>query len=73
MTALGHLDATPHQTTNDVLGADAPRVGPEGATMNRAHRVGDTVDRVDQVSSVTLLGMAIVGAGVMLVAHWIVG
>jgi len=73
MTTLTHLDATPHQTTNAALRADAPRVGAGGATMNRAHRVGDTIDTVDQVSSVTLLGMAVVGAGVMLVAHWIVG
>ncbi|GJD74103.1 hypothetical protein [Methylobacterium goesingense] len=73
MTALTHLDATPHQTTNAMLRTDASPVGPDGATMNRAHRIGDTIDTVDQVSSVTLLGMALVGAGVMLVAHWIVG
>jgi hypothetical protein len=41
--------------------------------MNREHRVGNTVDQVDQVSSVTLLGFAVAGSIVMLAAHWLVG
>ena len=61
------------QTTNDVINADANKAGPESTSMERQHRAGDTVDKVDQVSSVTLLGFAIVGSGVMLVAHWLIG
>lgn len=60
-------------TTNDVLNASANRAGPESTSMDREHRVGNTVDKVDQVSSVTLLGMAIVGAVAMLALHWLVG
>lgn len=33
-----------------------------GAANEPEHRVGNTVDKVDQVSSVTLLGMAVAGA-----------
>jgi hypothetical protein len=73
MTTLTHLDANPHQTTTDVRNADANRAGPESTSMNREHRIGDTVDKGDQVSSVTLLGFAIAGAVVMLAAHWVVG
>jgi hypothetical protein len=61
------------QTTNDVVNADANKAGPQSTSMERQHRAGDTIDKVDQVSSVTLLGFAIVGSGVMLVAHWLVG
>ena len=73
MTTLTHLDATPLQTTNDVRKADANRTGLDSTSMNREHRVGNTVDQVDQVSSVTLLGFAVVGSIVMLAAHWLVG
>ena len=73
MTAINHLDAVPRQTTNDVLNADANKAGPESTSMNREHRIGNTVDKVDQVSSVTLMGMAIAGSAVMLGAHWLVG
>ncbi|WP_264045566.1 hypothetical protein [Methylobacterium flocculans] len=73
MTAINHLDAVPSQTTNDVLNADANKAGPESTSMNREHRIGNTVDKVDQVSSVTLMGMAIAGSAVMLGAHWLVG
>lgn len=71
MAALNHLDATPRQTTHDVLNADANRAGPESTSMDREHRVGNTIDKVDQVSSVTLLGFAIAGSVVMLGAHWL--
>jgi hypothetical protein len=73
MTTLTHLDATPRQTTNDVRNVDAHRTGPHSTSMNREHRVGNTVDQVDQVSSVTLLGFAVAGSIVMLAAHWLVG
>lgn len=73
MTAIDSRDTGPRRTTVDVLGADANRAGAPSTAMNRDHRVGDTVDKVDQMSSVTLLGMALVGSGVMLVAHWILG
>lgn len=73
MTVINHLDAVPRQTTNDVLNADANKAGPESTSMNREHRIGNTVDKVDQVSSVTLMGMAIAGSAVMLGAHWLVG
>lgn len=73
MTTLTHLDANPRQTTDPVLNADANRAGPESTSMKREHRVGNTVDKVDQVSSVTLLGMAVAGSAVMLLAHWVLG
>lgn len=73
MTVINHLDAVPRQTTTDVLNADANKAGPESTSMNREHRIGNTVDKVDQVSSVTLMGMAIAGSAVMLGAHWLVG
>jgi hypothetical protein len=59
--------------TNDVVNADANKAGPESTSMERQHRAGDTVDKGDQVSSVTLLGFAIAGSAVMLMAHWLVG
>ncbi|MET0531391.1 MAG: hypothetical protein ABW003_24170 [Microvirga sp.] len=59
--------------TTNVVNASANRAGPESTSMNPEYRVGDTVDKVDQVSSVTLLGMAIVGAVAMLALHWLVG
>ncbi|MGU3360359.1 hypothetical protein ACLBWX_08510 [Methylobacterium sp. M6A4_1b] len=71
MTTLTHLDANPRQDAADV--PDANRAGAAGTTMNREHRLGLTVDKVDQVSSVTLLGMAVAGSIVMLAAHWLVG
>jgi hypothetical protein len=60
-------------TTNDVINADANKAGTESTSMNREHRTGDTVDKGDQVSSVTLLGFAVAGSAVMLGAHWLVG
>jgi hypothetical protein len=60
-------------TTNDVVNADANKAGTESTSMNREHRTGDTVDKGDQVSSVTLLGFAVAGSAVMLGAHWLVG
>ncbi|KQP82873.1 hypothetical protein [Methylobacterium sp. Leaf117] len=73
MTARIYPGANPIPSTNDVINADANKAGTESTSMNREHRAGDTVDKVDQVSSVTLLGMAIAGSAVMLLAHWIVG
>lgn len=73
MDARTPLDANPRQPTTDVLNADANRAGPESTSMSREHRIGNTVDQVDQVSSVTLLGFAIAGSAVMLTAHWLVG
>lgn len=69
MTALTHLDATPRQTTVDV---DSTRVGSGSASMKPEHQVGNTVDKVDQLSSVTLMGMAIGGSAVMLTALWLI-
>ena len=73
MTARVYPGSTATPTTNDVVNADANKAGTESTSMNREHRVGNTVDKVDQVSSVTLMGMAIVGSAVMLAAHWLVG
>ena len=73
MTTLTHLDANPRQTATDVSEADADRAGAASPSMNREHRLGLTVDKVDQVSSVTLLGFAVAGSIVMLAAHWLVG
>jgi hypothetical protein len=73
MTARVYPGANPIPTTNDVVNADANRAGPESTSMEREHRIGNTVDKVDQLSSVTLLGLALVGSAVMLTAHWLVG
>ncbi|KQP38374.1 hypothetical protein ASF49_05065 [Methylobacterium sp. Leaf104] len=71
MTTLTHLDANPRQNAADIPAAD--RAGAASPSMNREHRLGLTVDQVDQVSSVTLLGMAVAGSMVMLATHWLVG
>ena len=72
MTVRVYSNPDPLPTTNDVVNADANKAGPQSTSMKGEHRAGDTVDKGDQVSSVTLLGFAIVGAGVMLVAHWLI-
>jgi hypothetical protein len=73
MNARGYPGSNTIPTTNDVVNADANKAGTESTSMNREHRTGDTVDKGDQVSSVTLLGFAVVGSAVMLAAHWLVG
>ena len=35
------------------------------------HRVGQTVDTVDQASSLALLGLAIVGGGAAVLLEWL--
>ncbi len=37
------------------------------------HRQGDTIDKVDQLSSVVLLGFALAGAAVAIAAHMVLG
>ena len=73
MNAQSRSTATPLKTTLDVVNADSIPVGRQSSTIEPQHRAGDTVDKVDQVSSITLLGLAIVGAGVTLVFHWLLG
>jgi hypothetical protein len=73
MTARVYPGTNPIPTTNDVVNADANKAGVESTSMQGIHRAGDTVDKVDQLSSVTLLGLAIVGSAVMLTAHWLLG
>lgn len=73
MTANTYPAADAGGPTNNVVNASANRAGLESTSMNPEHRDGNTVDKVDQVSSVTLLGMAIVGAVAMLALHWLVG
>ncbi|MCK2053746.1 hypothetical protein [Methylobacterium sp. 37f] len=73
MTTLTHLDAKPHQATSAIRDGGSSREGLDSTVMKREHRVGNTVDKVDQVSSVTLLGFTVAGSAVMLVAHWLVG
>jgi hypothetical protein len=73
MTARVYPGTNSIPSTNDVINADANKAGLESTSMTREHRAGDTVDKVDQLSSVTLLGLAIVGSAVMLLAHWVVG
>ena len=73
MTVITNPAAHEARPTTEVVNASAHRAGPDSSSMNPKHRDGDTVDKVDQVSSVTLLGMAVVGAGAMLVLHWLVG
>ena len=60
------------QTTTDVVNADANKVGPKSASMERQHRAGNTVDRGNHVSSVWLLGLSLVGASVVLVVYWLI-
>ena len=53
----------------------APRIypGPSVGGANRPeHRVGQDVDSVDQLSSVTLLGIAVLGAVASLISVWLV-
>lgn len=73
MAARSYSGANSIPTTTDVFNASSNRAGPESTSMDREHRVGNTVDRVDQLSSVTLLGLAVAGAVVMLALHWVVG
>ena len=73
MTARIYPGTESTPSTTDVINADANKAGTESTSMNLEHRTGDTVDKVDQVSSVTLMGMAIAGSAVMLGAHWLVG
>ena len=55
----------------------APRIYPgpsDGAAHKPEHRVGQGVDSVDQLSSVTLLGVAVAGAvAALLLVRLIVG
>ncbi|MCJ2082767.1 hypothetical protein [Methylobacterium sp. J-090] len=73
MTVSTYPAADAGRPTNNVVNASANRAGAESTSMKSEHRVGNTVDKVDQVSSVTLLGIAIVGAVAMLALHWLVG
>lgn len=53
----------------------APRIypGPSGSGANKPeHRLGQDVDGVDQLSSVTLLGIAVGGAVTALLLVWLV-
>lgn len=70
MTAHRLSTATPLKTTINVVDADPNRGGGQSTDMKPQHRAGDTVD---QVSSIALLDLAVVGAGVTLVFHWLPG
>ncbi|MBB3904203.1 hypothetical protein [Methylobacterium brachythecii] len=37
-----------------------------------SHYVGQNIDNVDQLSSITLLGLAVLGAIATLLANWVV-
>lgn len=73
MTVSTYPTADAGRPATSAINASANRAGPESTSMRSEHRAGNTVDKVDQVSSVTLLGMAIVGAVAMLALHWLVG
>lgn len=73
MTTSTNPTADAGRPTNPVVNASANRAGPQSTSMNSEHREGNTVDKGDQMSSVTLLGMAIAGAVAMLALHWLVG
>ncbi|WP_375409772.1 hypothetical protein [uncultured Methylobacterium sp.] len=71
MTARSYPSTIP--TTNDVVNADSMKAGVESTSMDPAHRVGNTVDKVDQVSSITLLGFAVTGAVLVILTHLVLG
>lgn len=72
MTVRVYSNPNPLPTAKDIINADGNKAGLQSISMKREHRDGDTVDKGDQVSGVTLFGFAIVGASVMLVAHWLI-
>ena len=49
------------------------QTGSETPTLNPSHMVGNTVDTVDQVSSVTLLGFAVTGAALVVLTQAVIG
>ena len=73
MTARSYPSTNPNPTTSNVVNADSMKAGPESTSMDPVHRVGDTVDKVDQVSSVTLLGFAVTGAVLVVLTHMVIG
>jgi hypothetical protein len=73
MTARGYPGTGTIPTTNGVVNNEANKAGLESTSVSGEHRTGDTIDKVDQVSRVTLLGVAAAGAAVMLGACWCVG
>ena len=73
MTARSYPSTNPTPTTNNVVNADSMKAGPESTSMDPAHRVGNTVDKVDQVSSITLLGFAVTGAVLVVLTHLVLG
>lgn len=73
MTARVYPDPSSTPATNKVVNADSMKAGPESTSMDPAHRVGNTVDKVDQVSSVTLLGFALTGAVLVVLTHMVIG
>ena len=73
MTARVYPHPSSPPTTVEVLNADSMKAGPESTSMNPAHRVGNTVDKVDQVSSITLLGFAVTGAVLVVLTHLVLG
>ncbi len=73
MTARVYPSTNPTPPTNAVVNADSMKAGPESTSMDPEHRVGNTVDKVDQVSSVTLLGFAVTGATLVILTHMVLG
>ena len=73
MTARIQPIKNPTPTTNNVVNADSMKAGPESTSMEADHRIGDTINKVDQVSSITLLGFAVVGALSVVLIHALIG
>jgi len=73
MTARSYPSTNPNPTTIDVVNADSMKAGPESTSMDSSHRRGNTVDKVDQVSSITLLGFAVTGAVLAVLSHMVLG
>ena len=73
MTARVYPHPSSTTSTNAVVNADSMKAGPESTSMKPEHRVGNTVDKVDQVSSVVLLGIAVTGAVLVTLSHLVVG
>ncbi|GJD93438.1 hypothetical protein [Methylobacterium iners] len=73
MTAKIHppLEAGPGQGAAQT--ANPNQTGHHSSALNADHRVGGTIDTADQLSSVTLLGLAVAGAAAAILLHALLG
>lgn len=73
MSARVYPSANPVPTTNEVLNANPNQTEVHSPAQAPEHNAGDTINKVDQLSSVTLLGLAVVGAATVVLIHHLIG